>query len=375
MARRRYQRGSVFLRGKRELVWVARWREDVIGPDGLIHRVRKNEVLGRKCDFRTKKLALRELESRVAPVNRVDYRALRSDTFAIFAETWKKKVLTQYKPSTRSVIESQLRTSLIPFFGAYLMKDITWHTMQGFVQNCNKSPKTCRNFLGTLKMMWKVAKAGGWASHDPFAGLVLPKRNLRQGTFYTAEEASRIISAATGKYKALYWIAAETGMRPGELCGLKVSDLDIQKLTVTVGRSVWRNIENPPKTANGYRRMAISPQLAAFLATYIATITHNPLNLVIPSVRGKALWPSQIMRQELKPLCTRLGIFPKGLRSFRHCSATMMDQAGTPTKVRQERLGHAPGSKVTEIHYTHALGSDDRIAAATMGDWLTAVVQ
>ena len=101
MARRRYQRGSVFLRGKRELVWVGRWREDVVAPGGKIHRVRKNEVLGTKRDFPTKKLALRELADRIAPVNSTSYRAMRTATFAEFAKLWEEQVLTQYKPSTQ----------------------------------------------------------------------------------------------------------------------------------------------------------------------------------------------------------------------------------------------------------------------------------
>lgn len=62
MASRRFQRGSVFLRkGKRDQVWVGRWREDVIGPDQKLRRVCRKEVLGSKEEFHTKKLALREL--------------------------------------------------------------------------------------------------------------------------------------------------------------------------------------------------------------------------------------------------------------------------------------------------------------------------
>ena len=51
MARRRFQRGSVYARGKRNPVWVARWRESVIGPNGKEIRVQRKEVLGSKKDF------------------------------------------------------------------------------------------------------------------------------------------------------------------------------------------------------------------------------------------------------------------------------------------------------------------------------------
>jgi hypothetical protein len=104
MARRRFQRGSVFLRGTRELVWVGRWREDVIELSGKLVRIRKTEVLGTKKDLPTKKLALRELGLRLAPINSGTYRALRVATFAEFADLWKRSVLTQHKPATQSAV-------------------------------------------------------------------------------------------------------------------------------------------------------------------------------------------------------------------------------------------------------------------------------
>ena len=102
MARRRYQRGSVFLRGKRNQVWVGRWREDVIGPDGSARRIRKNEVLGTRKEFPTQKLALRELERRVGPVNDHHYHPLRDENFSQFSAWWKKNVLPNHRASTQS---------------------------------------------------------------------------------------------------------------------------------------------------------------------------------------------------------------------------------------------------------------------------------
>lgn len=74
LARRRYQKGRVFLRGIKNPVWVGRWREDVI-EDGRIRRPERSEVLGSKSDIPTKRLALRELEKRLTVVNDPRYRA------------------------------------------------------------------------------------------------------------------------------------------------------------------------------------------------------------------------------------------------------------------------------------------------------------
>ncbi len=51
MARRRYQKGRVVLRGKAHPVWVGRWREDVIGADGVTRRIERSEILGSKSEI------------------------------------------------------------------------------------------------------------------------------------------------------------------------------------------------------------------------------------------------------------------------------------------------------------------------------------
>src|SRR6266849_8888172 len=79
MARRRYQNGCVFLRGKNP-VWVGRYREDVIGPDGHPIRVLKSIVLGAKRELPTKRLAERRMELELARVNSPAYRPGRVAT-------------------------------------------------------------------------------------------------------------------------------------------------------------------------------------------------------------------------------------------------------------------------------------------------------
>jgi hypothetical protein len=102
MARRRYQRGQLKLRGKKRKVWVARWREDVIRPDGTTERIRKCEVIGTLKEYQTRHLAERALGDRLAEVNSLTYQARPAATFREFALKWQQDVLSQLKPSTRS---------------------------------------------------------------------------------------------------------------------------------------------------------------------------------------------------------------------------------------------------------------------------------
>jgi integrase len=370
MARRRFQRGSVQLTGKRKQKWVGRWREDAITKEGQLIRINRKAVLGTKTDFPTKKLALRELELRIAPINSVNYRALRTATFAEFAEIWKNNALTQHKQSTQLAVRSQLKKWLVPYFGSCAMREIEGQTVQMFVQRCTLAPKSCHNLVLTLRMMWTSARAWRYVSHDPFEGLVLPKIARRPRFFFTLDEIQRIIAATSGPLKLFFWLAAETGMRAGELCGLRIEDLDLGRCVANVRQSVWRGNVQTPKTVSSIRQFAISPKLASHLRAYLSTWRPNKLNLVFATKNGTPWDQNLVVKRKVHPLLEALGIRRCGLHAFRHTNGSLMDRLNAPMKIRRERLGHAPGSNLTLDVYTHTVAEDDRLVADQLGEML-----
>jgi integrase len=371
MARRRYQRGSVFLRGTREQLWIGRFREDVL-VDGKLRRVSKSEVLGTKRALPTKRLAMRELEKRLATINGTSYRARIDATFETFSKVWREKVLLNKKPSTVAVMNSQLRTWLIPFFGETHMRDISTIAVQGFVNSCDRSPKTKHNLILTLRLMWKFARAWGYVdrSADPFEGLDLPKNQEQQRMFFTVAEIQKILSKAGEPEKTFYWLAVEGGLRAGELVGLRVEDLDLEGNTISVRQSIWRNIIQTPKSAAGVRQFAISDKLAGHLRLYLTTWRPNNLGLLFATKTGRPWAPCNLLRSKLHPLLDSLGIRRCGLHAFRHSNASLLDRLSAPMKTRQERLGHAAGSEITLKSYTHSVCEDDRRVATQLGDLL-----
>jgi len=163
MARKRYQRGQLFQKGKRQKVWVARWREDVIRPEGSRHRLRRSEVLGTLKQYPTRRLAERALEKRLSEseINSLNYQPRPTASFCEFAAKWQKDVLSQLKPSTRSADKSRILKHLIPEFGEVCMKDITAQGIQRMIARKASliSPKSVRNLIALMGMMWNQAKA------------------------------------------------------------------------------------------------------------------------------------------------------------------------------------------------------------------------
>jgi integrase len=356
LARRRFQKGRVFLRGKKNPVWVGRWREDEI-ENGETRRIERSEVLGAKSDFPTKRLVLRELEKRLSVVNDPRYRARPTATFREFASRWESLVLIQHKPSTQATIRSHLRKHLVPFFGRWQMREIGPEEVQRFVSSAEVSGKTAKNLFATMQMLWKLARAWGYVAHDAVSDVVLPKRHRVPRRFFSVEEIQRILANAPEPLLTFYWLAVETGLRAGELCGLRVRDFDLERGLMSVRQSVWRGKYQSPKSENAVRCLSLSPRLLAHIADYLKRWKPNEPGLFFATRNGTPWDANLLVKRKLYPLLDSLGIARGGLHAFRHANSTLMDRLNVPLKLRQERLGHSDSSLTLDV-YTHVVSED-----------------
>ncbi len=366
MSRRRYQRGTVFLSGSRNPAWVGRYREDVVEPDGRVRRVCRKVVLGYKTEIPTKKLALREMESRLGGINSYNYQPMRAATFSQFAALWRKDVLPIHKPSTQSSVDSVLRNWIEPFFGSFPLRDITTQLVQSYIHHCNRSARTVKNHILIMRMVWKSARAWGYVAptHNPFLDLTMPRKMPAATGTFTVDEMKRIIEAAPEPFKTMFWLASETGMRTGEIRALETSDLLPGFLRVR--KSVWHGHVTAPK--NGKERVfPISPALEARLRTSRG----GPADclLLFPNHQGRT-WNAATLTRTLHGILAALKIKRAGMHAFRHGNLSLMDGLSVPLKVRQERVGHTAGSNLTLDAYTHAESADHQLAVQRIGELL-----
>lgn len=166
--------------------------------------------------------------------------------------------------------------------------------------------------------------------------------------WFTPEEVALIVAKAEGRNKMLLHLAASTGMRAGELFGLKVEDIDFQRKLMHVVRSTWMGKEVPTKTRKGYREIFIDENTVQALQEYLQT---RKSGLVFQSKNGTPLRVRDIVFDVLYPLCDRLGIKRGGMHAFRHGRVSLMRVSGVPEDLVKRQIGHS-SPKTTSV-YTH----------------------
>ena len=182
---------------------------------------------------------------------------------------------------------------------------------------------------------------------------------------FSLEEVRRILQSAGEPFSTFYWLAVETGMRAGELCGLQVGDFDLQRGLVSVRQSVWRGKFQSPKSENAIRVLALSPAIIAHVAEVLKRWTPNDRGILFATRNGTPWDANLLVKRKLYPLLGSLGIERGGLHAFRHTNSTLMDRLGVPLKVRQQRLGHSDPSLTLDV-YTHVADGDDMRVASQL---------
>ncbi len=255
---------------------------------------------------------------------------------------------------------------LLPALGGTEVRTIQTENVQSILSNLRSriSPKTIRNIKATVSMMWRIAKAWGYTEEDVSIGLDLPQVTRPRQPFFTATQMGRIIKVAAEPQATFYWLAAETGLRAGELVALRKSDLDLAKCRLSVSQSLWKGSAQTPKTESSVRTLSISRQLVKRISTHLMRKPNRESEFVFYTRTGSPWDPNLVVKRKLWSILEALEYPRCGLHAFRHGNATLMDALGVPLKVRQYRLGHSRAGDITTDVYTHfQIGGDDGVAS------------
>jgi integrase len=365
MARRRYQKGRVFLRGTKKRVWVGRWREDLALADGSVRRVERSAILGDERELKTKRLAQRRLDLTLARINAPEYRPGRVASIAEFAEKWQAEILIHRKPSTVKAAKSHLKIYILPQLGRMQLGELGRELQQAFATRLvsKVSRKTVVNILGTLSTMLTTAKEWGYISESVKLGsLALPESPLRPAArFFSGEEAKKIIAAATDPYRTMFAVAAMTGLRAGEILGLMLEDIDFDRRVLHVRRSAYCGRVQTVKSKSSRAPLPLPDALAEILRQHLAAWRPNSAKLLFANRLGRPYNANKVVQKGLWPILERLGIEHCGLHAFRHTHTSLLLEVGASPTVAQAQLRHSD-ARITLGVYGHVIGDSQRNA-------------
>ena len=333
----------------------------------------------------------REVSERLSALRRDVRAGLTADSSRLTVGEWlqrwlKDEVRGSVRPRTYEGYEATVRRHLLPGIGHYRLRQLTAVDIKTFMQRqlaSGLTPDSVRNQHSILRRALEIATRYDYTQRN-VARLVSPPR-LRRTEIHPLdrEETLRVFAAARGhRLEALFVLAAATGMRLGEVLGLRWDAVDLDRGFVRVERILARYDRayhlDPPKTARSRRAIAVPPQVVAALR--LRRVMQNERRLVAGSSWNGEEWNLVFTTEKGHPLSHRTvqeifgrlldeaGVRRVRFHDLRHGAATFLLAQGVAMKVVQDVLGHSQISMTADL-YSHVVPelrreAADRMAAA-----------
>lgn len=324
-----------------------------------------------------------------------------SPSLSEYLQEWLLIRRSRLQPQTIHGYQSTIRNYLEPQLGSVLLADLDVATLErtwalllraGGQMGRPLAAKTVRGVAAVLATALEHAVRQGLLTTNPCRHATLPRfdhRGREDGgrelQVWTAEEARRFLELARGHRLEEVWVVAlGTGMRRGEVLGLRWEDVDVDRHTIHVRRSLSvvggvARLKSPKSSRP--RAIRVDDRVLAALEARraeqdrdrrrLGAEWRNEWGLVFTTPGGRVLTPTSVT-SAWGALVRRLGLPYIRLHDLRHTHATLMLQAGVPIKVVSERLGHA-SIQLTVDTYMHVLPAMDaeaveRFSALIEGD-------
>lgn len=274
--------------------------------------------------------AQRTGSARIAPAVPGD-----SPLVSVFAETFLKSSDVQNKPSTMDAKRSIIKSHITPQLGALRLDQVDYGVVEDFkayLSSSKLAPKTVNNCLSVLHRMLSVAhKRGALAALPDFEWLRVEKPDF---DFLTFDEATKLVDKA-GEIRTMILVAIRTGLRFGELLGLRWDDVDLDGGRLMVRRNIVKGKVGTPKNGKP-REIPLGDEVLKAIKG--EKHLRGPLVFCMPD---GAVLNIETPRWRLRSACKKAGLREVGWHALRHTFASHLAMRGAPLKAIQELMGHA----------------------------------
>ena len=346
---KRRANGEGNIRKRKDGRWEGRY---TVGHDPETGKAIIKNVLG-KTQAEVKEKLKKAIEENVG----IDYGRAKTYTVGTWLEVWMENYAkVKLRPSTFKTSQGFLKNHIKPQIGSVPLADLTSLDLQRFYKHLldggrvdrieakkkpkGLAPKTVRNIHQMIGSAYNLAMEQNLVSRNPTQGCALPKVEHKEMKTLTADQLSAFFQEAkdSGVYE-LYYLDLATGLRRGELLGLKWTDVDLDRGILKIQRAISRQngkvVEAPLKTKNAYRTLPLSADAISILKMQKCKVGNS--EWVFPSPAGGPMSPDSVLHM-LQRVLKRAGLPPHPIpRSPSH----LRDHGPAKRRGRQDRQQYA----------------------------------
>ena len=386
--KKRNARGAGSIRQRKDGRWEARF---VVGVDpGTGKDIRRSIYAP------TQKEARRKMTEAIAALDRNDYRDPCKMTVGQWLDVWSAEYLGGVKPSTAYLYKERIRLHIKPAMSAVKLEVLTPHMIQKFYNDLGKphgdkpglSPKTVKSIHGILHRALQQAVAVGYIRSNPSEACILPRVKKPELHPFDEEQTKAFLTHVKGqRFEVLFTVALFTGMREGELLGLKWDcvDLDACKIVVDKQLQLEKGTKGTyvlvPTKSDKARTVTVAPWVMQLLRRHRAQQAEQRLQAgpcwsntgyVFTNGLGDHLALHTVIK-DFKKAAAAIGRPDARFHDMRHSYAVAAIRSGDDIKTVQGNLGHATAAFTLDV-YGHVTDQMKAASAERMEEYIRGVL-
>jgi integrase len=347
--------------------WQARYRTN----DGRQHTAPET--------FASKTAATRHLAQVETDLSRGEWSdpRLSRTTFAEWAARWEATTVN-LRANTQAAYRNLLRRYLLPTFGPMPLADLDAMAVRAWLARLERDGVGASTRAKSYRLLSRIlatAIESGYLTRNPCTIRGAASDPVGEMRFATVAEVAALADAIPPRFRALVLVAAYTGLRWGELAGLRVKRVDLLHRQITVAEQLLevrgQLAFGPPKTGAGLRTVTLPTVAAEALAEHLSRYAEiGPDGLVFPVERGGPIRRSNFTRRVWIPATRAAGVEGLRFHDLRHTAATLAVAAGASTRELMVRMGHS--SSAAALRYQHVMAGRDAAIAAALDELVQA---
>lgn len=344
-----------------------------LGTDPITGKRKRKKQRG----FKTKRDAEKALALVEAEVYKGTYFETSSTLFRDHLNDWYRSKKNSISVQTANTYEAYLRNRIIPYLGHVQMSQLTPILLQNYVNELKEeglASSSIKKVYNIIKGALDYAVNMELLPSNPIKKLQLPKDRKKEMTVWEVPEIKSFEKRASlDRLYPAFYLAITTGMRRGEILGLRWKDVDLEKGMLYVRQTLSKDGKQFLKGAKSeasIRSIKLSNDTIVLLRKQKMVVAKEKLrcgadyvdnDLIICTAKGTPINPENLKRT-FQRLIKEANVPSIRFHDLRHTHATMLLASGINAKVISERLGHS-NIKTTLDIYSHVLPSMQEEAA------------